>query len=96
MPNFTEEEEKRIGENLSVIREYLQKNFPNYTIQEASDLSVSYTFSVTNLEQYKSYIFKVSGSRLSDKNNIPAKTQAALERDNVAIWMIKSKGEFVW
>jgi hypothetical protein len=94
MPN--PEEQQRIEENLDVIRTYLKHHFPSCTIDETSDLSISYNFTVTNLKEYKSYKLKVGGSRLSDKGNSPAKTQAELTSNNIAERMIEANGDCVW
>jgi len=46
-------EQKRIDANLGIIRAYLKENFPNYTIDEDSDLNVCHKFIVTNVKLYK-------------------------------------------
>ena len=92
------EEQQRIEENLNVIRTYLKEHFPGCKIDEQSDLSISYTFTVTRLKEYKSYKLKVGGSRLSDKDkgNSSTKTQAELKNKNIAERMIEANGDFVW
>jgi len=49
----------------------------------------------TNVELHKNYKLQVSGPRLSDKSNTPAKTQAELDRHDVAGRMVEANGDFL-
>lgn len=89
-------EQKRIDANLGIIRAYLKENFPNYTIDEDSDLNVCYKFIVTNVELYKTYKLTVGGPRLSDKSNTTTKIQAELYSYDVARGMIEANGAYFY
>ena len=92
------EEQQRIEDNLAVIRSYLRDKFPEYDITEDSPYpSMYHKFAITNLKLYKCYKLHVSWPRLSDLENTPAKTRAALDHDDVAGRMIAADGDrFYW
>jgi hypothetical protein len=92
----TPADQERIEANLGVIRTYLQNKFPSYTLKEVSGLDEYHMFIVTNVELYETYKLKVSGPRLSDQSNTPAKTQAALDSDDVARKMIEANGNYFY
>lgn len=89
-------EQERIEANLGIIRTYLQNKFLSYTLKEVSGLDEYHMFIVTNVELYETYQLKVSGPRLSDERNTPAKTQAALDNDDVARKMIEANGDYFY
>lgn len=68
---------------MGIIRTYLQNKFLHYTLKEVSGLDEYHMFIVTNVELYETYQLKVSGARLSDQSNTPAKTQAELDSEDV-------------
>ena len=87
---------EQIEANLDIIRTYLERKFPNYTLKEVSALSKYYMFIVTNVELYESYKLKVDGPRLSDKSNTPAKTQTELDSYDVVRRMIEANGDYFY
>ena len=89
-------EQERIEANLNIIRTYLNNKFFNYILKEVSALSEYYLFIVTNVELYETYKLKVSGPRLSDQGNTSAKTQAELDRYDVARRMIEANGDYFY
>ncbi len=89
-------EQERIEANLGIIRTYLQNKFLNYALKEVSGLDEYHMFIVTNVELYETYQLKVSGPRLSDQSNTPAKTQAELDSDDVARKMIEANGDYFY
>lgn len=89
-------EQERIEANLGIIRTYLQNKFLNYTLKEVSGLDEYHMFIVTNVELYETYQLKVSGPRLSDQSNTPAKTQAELDSEDVARKMIEANGDYFY
>ncbi len=89
-------EQERIEANLDIIRTYLKNKFLNYTLKEVSGLNEYHMFIVTNVELYESYKLKVSGPRLSDQSNTPAKTQAELDSYDVVRRMIEANGDYFY
>ncbi len=89
-------EQERIEANLDIIRTYLKNKFPNYTLKEVSGLNEYHMFIVTNVELYETYKLKVSGPRLSDQSHTSEKTQAELDRDDVARKMIEANGDYFY
>jgi hypothetical protein len=90
------EEQARIDANLDIIRAYLKENFPAFIIDEKSNLSLSYTFTVANIELHKSYKLRIDGPRLLDRNNTSAKTQAELKSHDIARKMVEADGDFFY
>ncbi len=88
------EERQWIEGHLVVILAYLKNKFPNYTITEKSAPSMYHMFIVTSVELNVTHMLKVMWPRLSDRNNTPAKTQAALDMDDVASGMIQAGGNY--
>lgn len=87
-----------IKNNLKEIRNYLKNEFPGYTFTEdSSHPMLFYKFALTNEELGKCYKLQVSWLRLTDDDNPPANTRAALNYDNVAGQMIQADGHyFCW
>jgi len=90
------EEQRRIEDNLTVIRFYLKDHFPLYTISETSVPSLYHEFVVTlsclseaatNDKLGKRYRLKADWRRLSDSMNTPENTRSALDSGNVASGM---------
>ncbi|MDK2744062.1 MAG: hypothetical protein NDI90_14215 [Nitrospira sp. BO4] len=91
------EEQKRIKDNLAVIRLYLTSKFPDHTITEAAVPSLYHKFTVTNHTQYTRYKLKVSWPRLSDRSNTPEHTRSALDSGNVASGMMQiGDNDYYW
>lgn len=88
------EERQRIEDHLAVILSYLNNKFPNYTIREKSASSMYHLFMVTSVELNATHMLKVMWPRLTDRSNTPAKTQAALNMDDVASEMIQASGNY--
>ncbi|MGC4096172.1 MAG: hypothetical protein QM706_03570 [Nitrospira sp.] len=91
------EDQQRIEDNLAVIRLYLKTNFPQYTIWEMPVRSRYYKFIVTNDETYKRHRLTVEWARLSNRDNTPEMTQAALESGDVARGMVQvGDDQYYW
>ena len=80
--------------NLIIIRNYLKRKFPGYTITERSFPNLYHRFTVTNAQLHKSYGLKVDWSRLSDRKNTPARTRSSLNRGYVASGMVHAGHAF--
>lgn len=83
------EAQQRFEANLAVIRRYLTKHFPDYTVWEMSTRNRYYKFIVSNDETYKRHRLTVEWARLSNRDCTPETTQAALESGDVAKGMIQ-------
>jgi len=91
------EAEKRIEENLAVVRLYLKDQFPNYTITEMSVQNLYHMFVVTNDRLHQRHRLKVKWTRLSDHCNTTENTRSALESGNVASGMIQAgDNDYYW
>ena len=99
------DEQRRIEDNLTVIRFYIKNHFPHYTIKESSVPSLYYKFVVTlsflreapNDKLHKRHRLRVECARLSDHRNTPENTRSALESGNVASGMIQAgDNDYYW
>src|SRR5437867_1834028 len=80
--------------NLEVIREYLRSQFDGFQLTDKSEGSFGHFFTMTYAATYTRYVLKVSGPRLSDLSNTPARIKRQLDLDNVAAKMrATEKGE---
>ena len=83
------ESEKRIEENLAVVRLYLKDHFPNYTTTEMSVLNLYHMLVLTNDRLHQRHRLKVDWARLSDHWNTSENTRLVLESGDVASGMIQ-------
>ena len=90
------EEQRRIGENLSVIRDYLRNHFPDYVLTELEDKRLFQEFSVMNANLGTHYKLKVLWPRLLNPRSTPTTIQAELERENVAGKMVQTPHYIIW
>ena len=91
------EAEKRIEENLAVVRLYLKDHFPNYTTTEMSVLNLYHVLVLTNDRLHQRHRLKVDWARLSDHCNTPENTRLVLESGNVTSGMIQvSDSYYYW
>ena len=88
------EEWRRIEENLSVIRHYLQCKFPSCHISEESLPSRYYVFNVTHGTPLRSHMLKVDWSRLSQRRTTPEDLLNVLYSNYVASGMVRAGDEY--
>ena len=88
-----EDEEKRIQDNIQIIREYLLDQFKEFELTDGSDGHFGHWFTVSNLSTYRQHRVKVSGPRLADASNTPKRSRRQLALDDVAGRMRDPKNE---
>ena len=91
-----EEVQRRIDDNLSVIREYLKGKFPGYLITEECVPNRYYLFIVTQDSPFKCHKLKVDWLRLWRRDCTPERTRSQLNIDLVASWMVRPGLYFPW
>ena len=91
------EELKRREDNLAVVRLYLKRRFPNWTITEMSVQNLYHMFVVSNDKLHERHKLKVEWARLSDPNNTPENIRIALEMGDVARGMMQvGDNDYFW
>jgi hypothetical protein len=84
---------ERRDKNLTVIRSYLNEKFPKCDVEDKSDKPVGHWFTVTDLENHKSFKLWIDRARLEDGNYTPDLTKAALYSRDIAYEMKTSGAE---
>ena len=91
------EEQRRIEDNLAVVRHYLKTHFPDYTIWEMSARGRYHKFILSNDETYRRHRLTIEWARLSNPGHTPETTQAALESGDVASGMLQvGDDQYYW
>ena len=85
-----EDIQRRIDDNLSVIREYLKAKFPGWIITEESVPNRYHLFIVTYGHPFKCHKLKVDWLRLWRRDNTPERTRSQLDIDAVANYMVRA------
>jgi len=86
-----------IAANLAVIRRYLKKHFPRYTLTEMSVQNLYHILVVADHRLKRRHVLKVEWTRLSDPSNTPENTRIALEMGDVARGMMQmDNNDYVW
>ncbi len=81
--------QRRIDENLCVIREYLNGKFPGCLITEECVPSRYHLFIVTHGPPIKCHKLKVDWLRLCGRDCTPERTRTQLNIDSVASYMVR-------
>jgi hypothetical protein len=89
--------QRRIDENLSVIREYLKRQFPGCTIMEERFPSRYYMFIATHGPPFKCHKLKVDWLQLWRCDYTSERTRSQLNVDSVASCMVRARhGYYPW